>query len=353
MNPSLPPQDPQSRGPRQGPPNGPPAEQAPGAPPGPAPGGEGAGPGAPPRTSPPAAAGGAALWFPVALGGAALVVLAGTLLPWVGGPDAGQVVHGSRIGDAGVVELGTRAGFRGGDGLLLAIAALLTAGLAVLCRFRSPSPSQRVFLVLGGLLVLAWSVVDIAEVGRFADAAGEELGLRPSVGGLVSCLGALAIVAAGFLMPVDADLARFRRMIRAAGASDRGLHRDALEEMQSLLSQPPSVTVDPDGEIRLREGFVHALVTAAAGDTARADQAVRAHLSLIDSLRGSDPEESHRHRVETARVIAYYEAPGALAFLDGLRREAHARWGPGHERSAEADRLHAEIFTAYYGRPPY
>ncbi|WP_306369022.1 hypothetical protein [Nocardiopsis sp. CC223A] len=57
-------------------------------------------------------------------------------------------------------------------------------------------------------------------------------------------------------------------------------------------------------------------------------------------------------RVETARVIAYYEAPGALAFLDGLRREAHTRRGPGHERTRAADGLHAEVFTAYHGRPP-
>ncbi|MFL1378417.1 hypothetical protein [Nocardiopsis protaetiae] len=312
--------------------------------------------GPPPSPSPlsflRALASGGGLWFPLALGGAALVVLAGLLLPWVGGPDADQVVRGSRITADGVTELGSRAG-RGGDGLLLAFAALLAALLALLCRFRPPRPAHRVFLILLGALVLAWSAVDIAEVGRFADAAGGELRLRPSVGGFVSCLGALAVVAAGVLLPVDHEAARWRRLLRAAGASDRGRHRDALEESQDLLAHPAPAAVDPDGTIRLRESQVYTLVAAAAGDGARADQAVRAHLELVEALRGSNPEDVHYYRVEAARAISFYNAAGALAFLDGLRREAHARWGPGHERSQAADGLHAEIFTAYYGRPPY
>ncbi|MDE3723087.1 hypothetical protein PWG71_16980 [Nocardiopsis sp. N85] len=297
--------------------------------------------------------GGTSPWFPLALGGSVLVALAGLLLPWVGGPDADRVVHGSRTTPDGVVELGSRAGLQGGDGLLLAFAALVAVLLALLCRFRAPGPAQRTLLTLVGLLMLAWSIVDIADVGRFADAGGGELRLRPSVGGFVSCLGALAVIAAGVLLPLDPETARRRRLLRAAGLADRGRHRDALEEMQGLMARPAPATVDPDGEIRLREGAIHALMTAMAGQVDRADQAVRAHLELVEGLRGSDPEELHHHRVEAARTIAVYDAAGALTFLDGLRREAHGRWGPGHERSQAADRLHEEIFTAYYGRPPY
>ncbi|WP_157080103.1 hypothetical protein [Thermobifida cellulosilytica] len=126
-----------------------------------------------------------------AFAGALLLALAGLALPWVSGPHADRVI-----------EAGSHAGREGGIGVLLALYALLAAlvAAAVLLTGRA-RPAERPILIVGGLLALAWSVLETSEVGAYAYRAGVSGG--PSIGGYVAGIGAVLVTAAGFLAPRD------------------------------------------------------------------------------------------------------------------------------------------------------
>ncbi|MEY9211232.1 hypothetical protein NI17_011375 [Thermobifida halotolerans] len=270
-----------------------------------------------------------------ALAGAVLLLLAGLALPWIGGAEADLVSYGRQPSGEGYDLLGSRAGRRGGDGLLLAAIGLAVAVAAVPSLFDRSFPRQRAVLLGGGLLALAWSVLDITEVGQIPAADGTPLDIGPSIGGFVAVLGALLPVAAGMLTPRDRLADRARREALAHRLADRGRTAAAAEILQRLVVSSTDADGAPAVLWRLRLGRVY----AEAGLLHQADQAVGDAVAAAERVLADDSEESHLLRVLAARLVAEHDMPGALGRLDELRREAHT--GPTHERADDAERVRA------------
>lgn len=252
--------------------------------------------------------------------GAVLLAVAGLVLPWVSGR------HTDRVVDAG-----SHAGREGGIGVLLALYALLAALVAAAVPLTGRTrPAERPLLIVGGLLALAWSVLETSEVGAYAYHAGVSGG--PSIGGYVAGLGAVLVAAAGFLAPRDRRADRRDQENLALRWARRGRLLPAAEVLQRLVT-----TATPAED--------------AAGDTLR----WRLHLAEILAVLGrfphaegqrvlaADSEQWHAIRVGAASITGVYDPQRALGSLEQLHQEALARWGAASPRVADVEKARASV----------
>lgn len=164
----------------------------------------------------------------VAAGGfGALLLLAGSLLPWLSGSGASSIVYGASEVD-GRPALGARHGLAGGDAWVT-IAITVLVGL-ILAGFVLRWRRRWMRLALFGLsgLALAWLYVAFVTVPDVS-------GVRAGLGLYVAVLGALTIIAAAAVFDVDADQEYDARVRRAVKMLRSGRFIDAIVLQQSLL----------------------------------------------------------------------------------------------------------------------
>ncbi|WP_059008142.1 hypothetical protein [Streptomyces specialis] len=165
----------------------------------------------------------------LAVGGGLLLIL-GSLLPWIGGPDAGEVVYG-----ANEHGLGSRAGLAGGDGLITLAAGIVTVPAGLWYLTGRAARRSRMTLLGTGALAGAWALLHLAETGRMPGSDGATLDISPGVGLYLLAVGALAGLAGGAAAPGNRlwDLIALRR--RVLRLWDRGVGFEAAELQQKLL----------------------------------------------------------------------------------------------------------------------
>lgn len=135
------------------------------------------------------------------VGGGGMLLLLGSLLPWVAGPDADHVTYGTVELNSGRTALGSRAGLAGGDAVVTIIASAMALLVATRAAFGRWPSWQRHAAACSGLLAGAWTALDMAEVGETLGSRGEQLDLTAGMGTYVVLAGALAVVAGAYLAP--------------------------------------------------------------------------------------------------------------------------------------------------------
>jgi hypothetical protein len=217
----------------------------------------------------------------IGLLGAALLI-AGSLLPWVGGPDAGTVVFGTVALKSGTLGLGSRAGLPGHDGVLTlacGIVAGLAAGLVTALRW---APGWQRWLLFGtGLFALCWAWLDWSELGDTAGADGTRLRLSAGLGLPLVVLGAAALLLAGALLGRDHHHDLIQAGLRAGRTMDRTETRQAIElQQRSIASAAANLPAD-DPYLALEWLRLAGMLAA----TGRRDRAVRALVPVAASIR--------------------------------------------------------------------
>lgn len=255
-----------------------------------------------------------------AFAGALLLALAGLALPWVSGPHADRVI-----------EAGSHAGREGGIGVLLALYALLAAlvAAAVLLTGRA-RPAERPILIVGGLLALAWSVLETSEVGAYAYRAGVSGG--PSIGGYVAGIGAVLVTAAGFLAPRDRRADHSNQENLALRWARRGRLLPAAEVLQRLITPATPAENAPGDTLRWRLHLAEILAVLGRFPHAEGQQVLAA-----------DSEQWHANRVGAASITGIYDPQRALGSLEQLHQEALARWGAASPRVADVEKARASV----------
>ncbi|WP_326599202.1 hypothetical protein [Streptomyces sp. NBC_01803] len=165
----------------------------------------------------------------LAAGGGLLLIL-GSLLPWIGGPDAGEVVYG-----ASEHGLGSRAGLSGGDGGITLAAGIVAVPTGLWYLTGQAGRRSRMVLLGAGALAGAWALLHLAETGEMPGPDGATLDISPGVGLYLLVAGAIAVLAGGAAAPASRlwDLIALRR--RVLRLWDRGLGFEAAELQQKLL----------------------------------------------------------------------------------------------------------------------
>ncbi|ROO52473.1 hypothetical protein EDC02_7400 [Micromonospora sp. Llam0] len=222
-----------------------------------------------------------------AAGGGLLLVL-GSVLPWVAGPDASAVTYGAVETAAGGSALGSRAGLSGGD----AFVALLAGA---------------------GVLALAWAMLNHAEIGDVAGPDGARLDIGPGVGVYVALFGALLVLVAAGTAPrdVEHDLRVLAR--RAERLAQRGLGFEAIEKQLLLRARRHPGWQDP--QITFEVLFLARLYLA-VGHVDRAVQLVHDVMGDAQRRFADDEEGQAAATAEASELIG--EANAQLAAVQQL-----------------------------------
>lgn len=130
--------------------------------------------------------------------GGSLMVL-GSLLPWVGGPDRDSVSYGFASTVFGTDFAGSHLGMKGGDALVTLLAGVALIGVGIFS-FWAWRRSLFVTALVGGAFGLAWSLLDISEVGDIAGSTGDRLALSPGPGLWIVLLGSLLAITAAMVL---------------------------------------------------------------------------------------------------------------------------------------------------------
>ncbi|MDG4774045.1 hypothetical protein [Solwaraspora sp. WMMD792] len=255
-----------------------------------------------------------------AAGGGLLLVL-GSVLPWVAGPDAGVVAYGAVETATGGSALGSRAGLSGGDAfvtLLAGLVALVVAGWYGLGRARR---WQQVTVAGAGVLALAWAMLNHAEIGDVAGPDGDRLDIGPGVGVYVALFGALLVLVAAGTAPrdVEHDLRVLAR--RAERLAQRGLGFEAIEKQQQLLRRARRRPGWQDPRLTFEALFLARLYLA-VGHVDRAVQLVHDVMGDAQRRFADDQEGLAAATAEAAELIG--EANAQLAAVQQL---AHQQYG--------------------------
>lgn len=255
-----------------------------------------------------------------AAGGGLLLVL-GSVLPWVAGPDAGAVTYGAVGSATGGSALGSRAGLSGGDAfvtLLAGFVALAVAGGYGLGRARR---WQQVTVAGAGVLALAWAALNHAEIGDVAGPDGARLDIGAGIGVYVALFGALLVLVAAGVAPrdVEDDLRVLAR--RAERLAQRGLGFEAIEKQQRLLRRARRHPGWQDPRITFEALFLARLYL----NVGHVDRAVRlVHDVMGDAQKrfADDPEGRAAATAEASELIG-----DANAQLAAVQQLAHQQYG--------------------------
>jgi hypothetical protein len=228
---------------------------------------------------------------------AGVLLILGAVLPWVAGPDAAQVATGLVLHDDGSGELGTRVGLAGGDGVvfvLVGVVAVLVGVLVLVDRLRY---WQRAALIGGGLLSLAWVLLDAGELGTVVGDDGTALSLSAGVGAYVTGLGAVLCLFAALTIPRD-PLHRTMAMADRALRLENGHIEDAIEELQRSLDRGKRAV--PGSPVLL--GYYAALAELQSQDSgegaaAAANQTLQWYTTEIEQAFADDPHLLIEHRL--------------------------------------------------------
>ncbi|MER6612633.1 hypothetical protein [Streptomyces xantholiticus] len=219
----------------------------------------------------------------LAVGGGVLVVL-GSLLPWISGPDAGEVVYGAT--ERG---LGSRAGLAGGDGMITLAAGIAAVPAALWYLTGRAARRSRAVLLGAGALCGAWATLHLVETGEMPGPDGATLDISPGIGLYLLVAGVLAVLAGGAAAPANRlwDLIALRR--RVLRLWDRGLGFEAAELQQKLLRRMGR-TPGLDGRALVIETLHLAGLYVDCGLPQRGAELVRRTMADALAVLADDPE---------------------------------------------------------------
>lgn len=260
--------------------------------------------------------------------GAGLFLVLGSVLPWIGGPDASAVTYGVVESAAGESALGSRAGLAGGDAvvtLLAGAAALAVAGWYAVGRARR---WQQVSLLCVASFALGWSLLNHAEIGDVAGPDGTRLDIGAGVGVYVVMFGALVLLVAGGSAPrdVEQDLRVLGR--RAEQLSRRGLGFEAIEKQQQLLRRARRHPGWQDPRITF-EALYLARLYLLVGHVDRAVRQVYEVMAEAGQRFGDDRDGLAEARAEASSIVADANAQVAAAHPQ-FGHPPGGGYAPGH-----------------------
>ena len=153
----------------------------------------------------------------------ALMVVAGSVLPWVSG--TGWIYGRARSGDS--VTLGLRQGLEGGDAWVSLVLGLV-ACVSIVVLWKRRTMRSRLVTVGTGLIAALWAMGSLTSLPAPVD---------PGVGLALVIIGGVLLGAGGIAWPRDRDSEWNRRVERAMRLWDRGRYPDALALQQRLLTE--------------------------------------------------------------------------------------------------------------------
>jgi hypothetical protein len=235
-------------------------------------------------------------------GGGGVLVLLGSVLPWVSGADAGRVVYGAAT-SAGRAALGSRAGLAGGDAVVTIAAGVLAAAAASWYLLGRRRRWQRLALLGSGGFALCWGLLDFAQVGDTAGPDGRRLHLSPGIGLLVVLVGAVLVLGAGAAAPRRGRQDLRVAALRAESLWRRGFLAEAVERQQILLRDCRQVLGWDDPGVRSEALFL-AQMFVTAGHLDRGVRLTHTAMAGVEQWLAGDPQRLAQLRAEAAGVIA-------------------------------------------------
>ena len=151
----------------------------------------------------------------------ALMVITGSVLPWVSG--TGWIYGRAQSSDT--VTLGLRQGLEGGDAWVSLVLGLI-ACVSIVVLWRRQTLRSRLVTAGTGLIAALWAAGSLTSLPAPVD---------PGVGLALVIIGGILLGAGGVAWPRDRDAEWNRRVERAMRLWDRGRYPDALALEQRLL----------------------------------------------------------------------------------------------------------------------
>ncbi|MFY1697028.1 MULTISPECIES: hypothetical protein [unclassified Solwaraspora] len=249
-----------------------------------------------------------------------LLLLLGSVLPWVGGPDADAVTYGAAATGTGSA-LGSRAGLAGGDAFVTLLAGAVAVALAVWYALGRARRWQQVTLAGAGLLALSWAMLNQAEIGDVAGPDGATLDIGPGVGVYVAILAAVLVVGAAVAAPRDVEHDLRVLGQRAEQLVRRGLGFEAVEKQQQLLRRARRRPGWDDPRLTF-EALYLARLYLIVGHVDRGVQLVHEVMAQAPQRFGDDHEGLAAARAEAGDVVA-----DANAQLAAVRQQLGMPYG--------------------------
>ncbi|MDG4763031.1 hypothetical protein O7632_02720 [Solwaraspora sp. WMMD406] len=241
-----------------------------------------------------------------------LMLMLGSVLPWVAGPDADAVTYGVAASATGGSALGSRAGIAGGDALVTLLAGIVAVGLAGWYGLGRARRWQQTALFGAASLALAWTVLDFVEVGDTAGPDGARWDIGPGIGLYVCLLGGLAVLTAAGSAPRDVEQDLRVLGHRAEQLAARGLGFEAIEKQQQLLRRARRRPGWQDPRLTF-EALYLARLYLNVGHVDRAVRLVHEVMGGADERFGGDQEGLAAARAEAGSVIVDANAQVAAA----------------------------------------